>query len=127
MENFDGSVPLHGVLMTLASSQKLRESLISTFGPEVAEPMVRMLGAGRLEGETGGDLHDFLKDEISNECEETWSTVRVANYYDDEEFEWPIDVLRYEGVYLVRSPEHDDAGYFLSLEAAKKYVHTNWT
>ena len=89
--------------------------------------MAQLLRSGTLEDELGDQLHDFLIDELANKCEEVWSTVRVDQFDDDEEFEWPIAVLCFERVYFVRSPEHDDAGYFLSLDAAREYVRKNWT
>lgn len=125
MDRPHGSVELKETLPTLGDSKRLRDSLIKSFGRATAAPMLQMLESHALSGDAGAALHDFLVDEINNECRVAWGTTRVT-IDRGEEMEWPLDVCCYEDVYFVRALEHDDAGYFLSLDAAKRYIASNW-
>jgi hypothetical protein len=113
-------------LWQLARSTHLRKRIREEFGVDRAKRMTRMMDEGEFEGDDGDALHDFLIDGISNDAVLVWETVSVDSYYDNPEWEWPIYITRFHGVYEVQSPECDPAGIFDSLEEAKSYVYSNW-
>lgn len=65
------------------------------------------------EDDAGAEAHDFLLDEIGNHYHVVWNGVIPT-----EDDEYPVQIKRYEGVYLVWAMEYDDEGYFLCYVCA---------
>lgn len=115
------AVPLEGTLQKLARSKKLRQSMAAHFGDVEVIAALAMMRAGRLEGSLSGRVHDFLSDELVNECAVAWNGLIPGSEYD-----YPVCVHSYAGIFHVWALEYDSVGYFLCLADAKDYVYMNW-
>ena len=86
-----------------------------------------MLRSGKVQGDLGNEIYDFFLDEIESKYKSVWQ----GELYDPEEPDnpdriYPIGINEYEGVFYVWALEYDNAGYFLSEEAACNYAFKNW-
>jgi hypothetical protein len=111
------AVSISGTLPTLARSRKV-QALVKKLTGARAKTALEMMKAGKLEGELGNELHDFLADEIHNEAETVWTGQLATGF--------AVFIQKYEGVYFVSSPDYDDVGYFLKKERARDYIYFNW-
>lgn len=106
---------------TLAESPAVRELLEKSLGEDTAAAAISMLQSAKLDGDLGATVHDLLVDAIENESDVVWDGLIPGN-----EFDFPVQVSAYGGVYYVWALESDNMGYFLTLEDAVDYVHSSW-
>ena len=112
-------------LWQFAKSTHLRKRLREEFGAARAKSMARMMEEGKLEGDDGDTLHDFLLEGMSNEGVVVWETVIEDTYY-GEPVQWPVYVKRFYGVYQVHALEYDPSELFESLDEAQSHAHCTW-
>ncbi len=106
---------------TLAESPVVLDLLTTSLGENSAAAAISMLKSARLDGELGATVHDLLLDAIDNESNDVWDGLIPGS-----EFDFPVQVKTYGGVYYVWALEYDDVGYFLTLEDAIDYIHSSW-
>jgi len=97
-EFFD-AVPLSEALPVLAASNRARKVLEGALRDGELDDAIKMMQSKTLTDDLGGKIHDILVDEIRNECEIAWSA--VVKHPEDEDYDCPISVCEYEGVYFV--------------------------
>ena len=114
------AVPLKGVLSILAKSTRVAETLKIKFGLEEGESALKMLRRGRLTGDLGDRVHDFLTYEIHNEAKEVWT-----GYIRSDE-SYPVWISEYEGVFFLQPLEDGAVGYFTKVKDAHSYIDANW-
>ena len=121
MEAADGTIDLEATLSILGKNTKVIARLRRQFkGVRFAE-VTRMLVQGKFEGDIGDTLYNFLLDEIPNKA-----VVRWRGAIPGTEFDFPVSVYEYFGVFYVWALEHDRVGYFESEAEAKGYIFGNW-
>jgi hypothetical protein len=121
MEAADGTIDLEATLSILGKSPKVIARLRKQFkGARFAE-VAHMLEQGKFEGDTGDALHDFFLDEIPNEA-----VVRWEGAIPGAEFDFPVGVYEYFGIFYVWALEYDKVGYFETEADAKAYIYGNW-
>jgi hypothetical protein len=82
---------------------------------------VELMRAGKLDGDLGATVHDFLADEICNDATAIWSGV-IRQSHDD----YPVTVNGFHGVYWVWAMEYDPVGYFLNKRTAIDFARSHW-
>lgn len=122
-----GAVELQDILPLLAKSERACDALRDSLGSDRGSLAVEMFRSRKAEGDLENEIYDFFLDEIENEAEPVWE----GELYDPEDPEnpdgiYPIGINEYEGVFYVWALEYDNAGYFLSEEAASNYAFMNW-
>jgi len=116
-----GTVDLLGACPTLARSRNVRELLKKHFGEDRAKVAIGMMRAGRLDGGFGDEIHDFLSDAIHNEAKVVWDGAIPGS-----EFEFPVNVNAFGGIFFVWAMEYDPVGYFTSRDDAVSYIFGEW-
>jgi hypothetical protein len=117
----DRTVSLREALPLLAKSKRVKDRLREVFDRAGQRALLRKMRERDTADEAGAEAHDFLLDEIGNHYDVVWNGVIPT-----EDDEYPVQIKRYEGVYLVWAMEYDDEGYFLCYADAKDYVDSNW-
>jgi len=95
--------------------------LKKAFGSKNLPLVLEMMEAGKLDGDLGAGVYDFIADEIANEAVRVWSGF-IRLEHDD----YPVHVNEFHGVYWVWSCDGDSVGYFLSVDSAISFVRHNW-
>lgn len=121
MEAANGTIDLEATLPILGKGPKVIARLKEQFKGDRFAEVARMLKLGKFEGDTGDALHDFFLDEIPNEA-----VVRWEGAIPGAEFDFPVGVYEYFGVFYVWALEYDKVGYFETEADAKAYILGNW-
>ena len=109
----------------LARSAELRDILHKRFGEERYPQVLKMLRAGKPDGDIGDELWTFLADGIANDYWVAWEAETPSDYYDGVE-NWRVEIRCFHGVFEVWAAEHGTTGLFLDERHAKAYILTNW-
>jgi hypothetical protein len=120
-QGHQGTVTLEAAGPVLARSRSVKALLAKNLNPHDLLAALSMLKSGSLEGDLGESVHDMLVDAIENDAKIVWEGVIPGS-----EFEFPVNVQSYEGVFCVWAMEYDKVGYFLSQSSAVDYIHGNW-
>lgn len=115
------TVDLAEACKVLAKSRSVQALLKKEVGSESYQEALKLMKAGRLDGDLGATIHDLFIDTIVNDAVSVWS----GYIYQDSD-KWPVRVNEYHGVFWVWAIEYDSVGYFLDAKSAISYVHTNW-
>lgn len=127
MEVSHGDLSYEDVLEIMAGSRRACDALAKAIGKEHASEAVAMLQSQSLEGELGDEIRDFFLCEIGDQGESVWvGSLREYDSHDREEVEWPIGIMKYEGVFFISALEIDNMGFFSTKAAALKFVRRNW-
>lgn len=116
-----GTVTLEAAGPVLARSRAVRATLRNTLNEPDVSAALAMLKSGSLVGDLGAEVHDQLADAIGNESKVVWEGSIPGS-----EFDFPVQVKSFGGVFYVWAMEYDDVGYFLSREAAVDYIRASW-
>ncbi|GAB3775326.1 hypothetical protein GCM10028796_51030 [Ramlibacter monticola] len=116
-----GDVDLQAAMPILATHKAALDAVRRRFRGAGYMQAVRMMTAGRFEGELGADLHDFLTDTIMNGGIGVW-----CGLIDQGHDKYSVTVYEYCGLYWVHALEYDPIGYFRSGDAAIEYVMSAW-
>ena len=116
-----GTVTLEAAGPVLSRSAAVQATLNDALtGPDIAAALA-MLQAGSLEGDLGAEVHDLLVDAIENDSTVVWDGTIPGS-----EFDFPVQVNSFGGVFYVWAIEYDKVGYFLSKSDAVDYIYGSW-
>jgi hypothetical protein len=116
-----GAVTLEAAGRVLARSKVVQTTLREALKEPDASAALAMLKSGSLVGDLGAEVHDLLADAIVN-----GSTIVWDGAIPGDEFDFPVHVKSFGGVFYVWAMECDDVGYFLSRSRAVDFIRGNW-
>lgn len=115
------TVDLAEACKVLAKSRSVQALLKKEVGSESYPEALKLMKAGKLDGDLGATVHDLFLDTIVNEATTVWS-----GFIHNDSDNWPVRVNEYHGVFWVWAVEYDPIGYFLSEEGAVSFARSNW-
>ena len=118
---FGDTVDLAGACKILVKSQRAQTLLKEVISSDALTDALRLMEAGKLDGDLGATVHDLLLQAIDNQATTVWTA-----YIHEENDRWPLRVNEYEGVYWVSALESDSVGYFLDKSSAIYFAQFNW-
>lgn len=115
------TVDLAEACKVLAKSRSVQALLKKEVGSESYPEALKLMKAGKLEGDLGATVHDLFLDTIDNQATTVWS-----GFIHNDSENWPVHVNEYHGVFWVWAVESDPVGYFLDEAAAISFARSNW-
>jgi hypothetical protein len=115
------TVDLTEACKVLAESRLVQTFLKEEFGSDRYSEAIKLMEDGKLDSDLGLSIHDLFLDLIVNQATIVWSGF-IANENDN----WPVHVMEYEGIFWVGAVEFDPVGYFLDMASAISFVRINW-
>jgi hypothetical protein len=116
-----GTCTLEAAGLVLAQSEEVLATLQATFNASECAAALDLLRSGALVGQFGAEVHDLLVDAIENESRVVWEGVIPGT-----EFDFPVHVKSFGGVFFVWAMEYDNVGYFRAERDAVGYIRGNW-
>jgi hypothetical protein len=117
----EDTVMLEAAGPVLARNETVQELLRRSFNTSDVVDALDMLSSGALNGDLGAEVHDLLVDAIENDSRTVWTGAIPGS-----EFDFPVHVQTFGGVFYVWALEYDKVGYFLSTSAAVDFIKSNW-
>jgi len=120
--NEHNGLPLEAVLPLLAQNDQAYQLLCDEFGADRMEELYNVMDAWDLSSELGEAVRRIIVNEILEESELCWRGEMTVH-----QKRTGFRVKCYAGIYVIRTDEDREFGYFLSLEDARDFLQFHWS